>query len=67
MKKWIDFANHLKKYYDTLCIINYEEVDDNVVYCPECGEPIYEDDFPEIEIDDDNCYICPICESCFKF
>lgn len=62
MKNWIDYANLLNDCYDTLCIINNEE-DDNVVYCPECGEPIYESDFPYIETNDENnSYICPICE-----
>lgn len=64
MKKWIDFASLLNDCYDTLCIIDNEEEDENVVYCPECGEPIYESDFPWIETDDtDSSYFCPVCEN----
>ena len=50
--------------YDTIAYIDSDE-DDNCIYCPECGEPIYECDYPEIETDKDSNLICPICECIF--
>lgn len=43
-----------------------ENYDDNCVYCPECNEPLYEVDFPEVPADDDGVY-CPICETRFEY
>ena len=36
--------------------------DDPCFYCPHCGEPIYEEDFPNIEINENDLAICPVCE-----
>ena len=41
-----------------------EDADENVVYCPDCGEPIYEEDYPYNGYDDEP-YECPICETVF--
>ena len=30
--------------------------------CPICCEPIYEEDYPEIDKDEDFDVICPVCE-----
>lgn len=38
-----------------------EKDDDPCFYCPHCEEPIYEEDFPQIEVRD-GFAICPICE-----
>jgi hypothetical protein len=65
--KWKDFAKFMAGIYNTMSYIDdpNEDADDNVVYCPECGEPIYEEDYPEINYID-GCYVCPICESEFE-
>ena len=55
--KWREFANAIISEYDTIAY--------NCIYCPECGEPIYECDYPEIETDKDRNLICPICECIF--
>lgn len=61
------FAKCLNEVYGARLILDSDE-DDNVVYCPECGgEPIYEEDFPEIEQDEDGKYICPVCEETFEW
>ena len=41
--------------------VNWEE---RFFICPECGEPIYEEDWDNFDlIDGDDNFICPICES----
>lgn len=47
------------------CFIEFDEKerDSNLWTCCECGEPIYEHDYPEIELDDDDNVICPVCEN----
>ena len=32
-------------------------------YCPECGEPIYEEDWEDNDFIFGDLFICPICES----
>lgn len=64
--KWREFANAIISEYDTIAYIDSDE-DDNCIYCPECGEPIYECDYPEIETDKDRNLICPICECIFDW
>lgn len=62
-KNWLNFARYLINTYGILSYID-SETDDNVVYCPECGEPIYEEDYPVIGFSDNmGQYICPICEN----
>lgn len=58
---WREFANMITDEYDTIAYINSDE-DDNYVQCPECGDPIYECDYPEIEADKSGNPICPVCE-----
>lgn len=61
-KNWLNFMRYLIDTYDTLGYVD-SEIDDNVIYCPECGEPIYEVDYPVIDfMGDTEQYICPICE-----
>ena len=62
--KWREFANAIMREYDTIAYIDSDE-DDNCIYCLECGEPIYECDYPEIETDKGGNLICPICECIF--
>lgn len=38
-----------------------ENYDENCFYCPECGEPIYECDYPKIGASE-FAVICPICD-----
>ena len=42
-----------------------EVSDENVAYCCECGESIYEKDYPMIDVTEDGKFICPICETIF--
>ena len=35
--------------------------DEPCFYCPHCGEPIYKEDFPTIDVRE-GFYICPVCE-----
>ena len=42
-----------------------EDADENVAYCPGCEEPIYEEDYPMIDVTEDGKFICPICEEAF--
>lgn len=62
MMKWREFVSELTtKGFDTIISLDDED-NDNCVYCPECGEPIYEEDYPEIERGSNGSGICPICE-----
>ena len=56
------FANMLENTYGT-----FYDRDEHFVICPECGEPIYDDDwdatdYMEIEEDGKVTYYCPCCE-----
>ncbi len=67
--EWEEFMNHiLNEGYDTVVHFNENEDDENYdedcVYCPECGDPIYREDFPEIDADN-KYYYCPVCETGF--
>ena len=64
MEETNKIVNMLIESGDTLHKVWINE-DDNCIYCPECGEPIYECDYPEIETDKDRNLICPICEYIF--
>lgn len=35
--------------------------------CPECGEPIFEDDWENRDLKVNDAYICPICENIFFY
>ena len=39
-----------------------ENYDENCFYCVECGEPIYECDYPKIGVTECG-VVCPICET----
>lgn len=60
-RSWREFALHMGEVYGVKLVLDDPDEDDNVVYCCECGEPIYEYDYPEIQFDGEN-YLCPICE-----
>lgn len=65
-RPWKDFAKFLVDTYGVMAYIDdpSEDADENVVYCPDCGEPIYEEDYPYNGYDDEP-YECPICETVF--
>lgn len=66
-RPWKDFAAFMDVVYGVMVYIDDpdEDSDENVAYCCECGEPIYEEDYPMIEVTDDGYFICPICEEVF--
>lgn len=41
---------------------NGEPWDEPCFYCPECEEPIYQEDFPRVEIGKHGKPVCPVCE-----
>ena len=65
-RTWKDFAKFLVDTYGVMAYIDdpSEDADENVVYCPDCGEPIYEEGYPYNGYDDEP-YECPICETVF--
>jgi hypothetical protein len=50
--KWYEAAKYLEETYDT--VVDYDQ---EYFICPECQEPIYFDDYPEVPDE-----YCPICE-----
>lgn len=52
--QWEKNAVYVNDTYGTY--VNWE---DRFYECPECGEPIYEDDWSEKELRE---YFCPVCE-----
>lgn len=59
MYNWIQIAHLIEVNYDSLIDWN-----DRFFYCPECHEPVYEDEWEDFDlIDGNNNFICPICES----
>ena len=66
-RPWKDFATFMADTYGVMAYIDDpdEDADENVVYCPECEEPIYEEDYPMIDVTEDGKFICPICEGVF--
>ena len=66
-KPWKDFAAFMDVVYGVMVYIDDpdEDSDENVAYCCECGEPIYEEDYPMIDVTEDGYFICPICEEIF--
>lgn len=53
--KWKNLRDLVTSLYGVA--YNSDPDDDECFYCPHCGEPIYEDDFPIIDAP-----MCPICE-----
>ena len=66
-RPWKDFAAFMDVVYGVMVYIDDhdEDSDENVAYCCECGEPIYEEDYPMIDVTEDGYFICPICEEIF--
>ena len=66
-RPWKDFAAFMDVVYGVMVYIDNpdEDSDENVAYCCECGEPIYEEDYPMIDVTEDGYFICPICEEIF--
>lgn len=64
--KWRAGAERIfDEFYDSVVHIDDNE-DDNCFYCPNCMEPVYEEDYYEL----DSCpetgeIFCPICEISF--
>ena len=58
MKTWYDIARKCEEDYGSQ--VDYEE---GFFVCTECGEPIYEYDWSESELrNEEGEYICPVCE-----
>lgn len=51
---WLEAAMFCERVYGVF--VCYDE-DDRYFICPECGEPILEEDWLDIELD-----MCPVCE-----
>lgn len=60
MIKWFKASEIVREEYGMQ--VDYEE---EFFICPECGEPIYKEDYREFEtgIEDGNTFfVCPVCE-----
>ena len=66
-RPWKEFAAFMDVVYGVMVYIDDpdEDSDENVAYCCECGESIYEKDYPMIDVTEDGKFICPICETIF--
>lgn len=51
MSKWEKVANYVAQVYGT-----FVDWDEKFFECPECDEPIYEEDWQDDELE-----ICPVC------
>lgn len=59
MDNWNKIAHLIEVNYGSL--VNWN---DRFFYCPECYEPIYEDEWADLDfLDGNNNFICPVCES----
>lgn len=65
---WEQAANWVDKIYDTYVNLDRED-EDRCFICPECGEPILEEDFPELDSyaefyeEGELLFYCPVCET----
>ena len=66
-RPWKDFAAFMDVVYGVMVYIDDpdEDADDNVAYCCECGDEVYEEDYPMIDVTENGKFICPICETIF--
>lgn len=55
--EWEKIAKKIEKVYGS--IVDWDE---RFFICPECDEPIYEVDYPYIELTMANDAICPVCK-----
>lgn len=55
MPNWSNVANSVSNDYGTF--VDFKE---RFFICPECGEPIYENDWNDSDFEDGT--ICPICD-----
>lgn len=58
IKSWEDAAKYCVRTFGVY--IDYEE---RFFICPECGEPIYEEDWEDNHF---HWYMCPVCEICWE-
>lgn len=59
MDNWDKIAHLIEVNYGSLI-----DWDDRFFYCPECHEPIYEDEWADLDfLNGNNNFICPVCES----
>ena len=54
MTNWFNVANSVSNDYCTLV-----DFDERFFICPECGEPIYDEDWNDTDFENNT--ICPIC------
>ena len=70
MSKRKDFCVFAAFLHDDYCdaVLEYDEDTGDLVavYCPECGEPIYFDDWKDDPEATQNWTACPICEIIFN-
>lgn len=59
MYNWLQIAHLIEVNYDSLIDWN-----NRFFYCPKCHEPVYEDEWADLDfLDGNNNFICPICGS----
>lgn len=60
MYNWVQIAHLIEVNYG-----GHVDWVERFFICPECGEPVYVDDWESEDdfLDDHNNFICPICES----
>lgn len=63
---WNKAAHYVDEVYDTYVNLEPSENEDCFFICPECGDPISDEDFPELELhcgDGVELFYCPVCET----